>query len=59
MNFRQNIFLKVLNLRMRIWGLTCKKCGEMFDGYSGNIAELTCLTCVLKNEDPEVIKEDK
>jgi len=59
MNFRNNIFWKILNFNMIIWGLTCKKCGEMFDGYSGNMAELTCLTCVLKNEDPEVIKEDK
>ncbi len=37
--------------------VTCIECGDIFDKYSGDIDELTCLTCVLKNEDPESIKE--
>ena len=38
---------------------TCIECGDKFDKFSGDMDECTCLTCVLKNEDPEVIKEDK
>ena len=37
---------------------TCIECGDKFDKFSGDMDERTCLTCVLKNEDPEVIKED-
>ena len=37
--------------------VTCIECGDIFDKYSGDIDELACLTSVLKNEDPESIKE--
>ena len=39
--------------------VTCIECGDIFDKYSGDIDERTCLTCVLIIEDPEAIKEDK
>ena len=35
----------------------CIVCGDKFDKYSGDIGRRTCLTCVLKEEDPETIKE--
>ena len=36
---------------------TCIECGDKFNGYTGDMDERTCLTCILKEEDPEVIKE--
>ena len=39
--------------------ITCIECGDKFDKFTGDMDERTCMTCVLKNEDPEVIKEDK
>jgi len=36
---------------------TCIECGDKFNGYTGDMDERTCLTCILKDEDPEVIKE--
>ena len=38
--------------------IICRECGDILDKYSGDIDERTCMTCILKNEDPEVIKED-
>ena len=36
--------------------ITCIECGHKFDKYTGDMDERTCLTCVLKDEDPDVIK---
>ena len=36
--------------------ITCIECGNKFDKYTGDMDERTCLTCVLKAEDPDVIK---
>ena len=36
--------------------ITCIECGHKFDKYTGDMDERTCLTCVLKAEDPDVIK---
>tara|TARA_R100000656_G_scaffold103028_1_gene74965 strand:- start:190 stop:585 length:396 start_codon:yes stop_codon:yes gene_type:complete len=36
--------------------VTCIECGHKFDKYTGDMDERTCLTCVLKAEDPDVIK---
>jgi len=36
--------------------ITCIECGDKFDRYTGDMDERTCLTCVLKEEDPDVIK---
>ena len=38
--------------------VTCIECGNKFDKYTGDMDERTCLTCVLKAEDPDVIKSD-
>ena len=38
--------------------VTCIECGHKFDKYTGDMDERTCLTCVLKEEDPDVIKSD-
>ena len=38
--------------------ITCIECGNKFDKYTGDMDERTCLTCVLKAEDPDVIKSD-
>ena len=38
--------------------ITCIECGDKFDKFTGDMDERTCMTCVLKNEDPDVIKED-
>ena len=38
--------------------VTCIECGDIFGKFTGDIDERTCLTCILENEDPEVIKED-
>ena len=39
--------------------ITCIECGDKFDKFTGDMDERTCMTCILKDEDPEVIKEDK
>ena len=36
--------------------ITCIECGDKFNKYTGDMDERTCLTCVLKEEDPDVIK---
>ena len=36
--------------------VTCIKCGFPFNKFTGDMDERTCLTCVLKDEDPDVIK---
>jgi hypothetical protein len=38
--------------------ITCIECGNKFNKFTGDMDERTCLTCVLKEEDPDVIKED-
>ena len=37
--------------------ITCIECGDKFNKYSGDMDERTWLTCILKEEDPETIKE--
>jgi len=37
--------------------VTCVVCGDDFDKFSGDTIHVTCLTCILKEEDPETIKE--
>jgi len=37
--------------------MTCIECGDKFDKFSGDVDERTCMTCILKEEDPETIKE--
>ena len=44
----------MVNLMIEI---TCIECEDKFDKFSGDIDERTCLTCILKEEDPETIKE--
>ena len=36
--------------------ITCIECGDLFDEFQGDMDERTCMTCILKKEDPEVIK---
>jgi len=36
--------------------VTCIECGDKFDKYTGDMDVRMCLTCVLKAEDPDVIK---
>ena len=36
--------------------ITCIECGDKFDRTTGDVDERTCLTCILKAEDPDVIK---
>ena len=36
--------------------ITCIECGHKFDKYTGDMDVRMCLTCVLKAEDPDVIK---
>jgi len=38
--------------------ITCIECGDKFNRTTGDMDERTCLTCVLKEEDPDVIKSD-
>ena len=38
--------------------ITCIECGDKFDRTTGDVDEHTCLTCILKAEDPDVIKSD-
>ena len=39
--------------------ITCIECGHKFNEYSGSMDERTCTTCILKEEDPDAIKESK
>ena len=36
--------------------ITCIECGHKFNRYQGSMEERTCTTCILKVEDPDVIK---
>ena len=36
--------------------ITCIECGHKFNAFQGNMDERTCMTCILKKEDPETIK---
>ncbi len=36
--------------------ITCIECGDKFNRTTGDVDERTCLTCILKAEDPDVIK---
>ena len=38
--------------------VTCIECGHKFDKYTGDMDVRMCLTCVLKSQDPDVIKSD-
>ena len=38
--------------------VTCIECGDKFDKYTGDMDVRMCLTCVLKAQDPDVIKSD-
>ena len=38
--------------------VTCIECGDKFDKYTGDMDVRMCLTCVLKSQDPDVIKSD-
>ena len=35
---------------------TCIECGDKFNKFQGEMDERTCMTCVLKKEDPDVIR---
>ena len=52
-----NMDLKTATNIVRMIEATCIECGDKFNGYTGDMDERTCLTCILKEEDPEVIKE--
>ena len=39
--------------------ITCIECGHKFDKYTGDMDVRMCLTCILKAEDPDVIKHDR
>jgi len=55
---RNNMDLKTAtNIVSVMIEATCIECGDKFNGYTGDMDERTCLTCILKDEDPEVIKE--
>ena len=47
------------NKGVKMIEITCIECGDKFDKFTGDMDERTCMTCILKDEDPEVIKEDK
>ena len=49
--------LKTATNIVRMIEATCIECGDKLNGYTGDMDERTCLTCILKEEDPEVIKE--
>ena len=38
--------------------VTCIECGDKFDKYTGDMDVRMCLTCILKAQDPDVIKAD-
>ena len=44
-------------LIMTKFEITCIECGHKFNEYSGSMEERTCTTCILKEEDPDAIKE--
>ena len=54
---RNNMDLKTATNIVRMIEAPCIECGDKFNGYTGDMDERTCLTCILKEEDPEVIKE--
>ena len=54
---RNNMDLETATNIVRMIEATCIECGDKFNGYTGDMDERTCLTCILKEEDPEVIKE--
>ena len=35
---------------------TCIECGDKFNEFQGDMDERTCMTCILKAEDPDVIR---
>jgi len=49
--------VRINNMDLKMIEATCIECGDKFNGYTGDMDERTCLTCILKEEDPEVIKE--
>ena len=34
----------------------CVECGDKFNEFQGILEERTCMTCILKAEDPDVIR---
>ena len=36
--------------------ITCIECGDKFNKFQGDMDERTYMTCVLKREDPDVIR---
>ena len=36
--------------------ITCIECGDKFNKFQGSLEERTCMTCILKAEDPDVIR---
>ena len=39
--------------------ITCIECGDKFDRTTGDVDKHICITCILKAEDPDVIKTDE
>ena len=37
----------------------CVECGDKFNKFQGDMDERTCMTCILKREDPDVIRPIK
>ena len=35
--------------------ITCIECGEKLNKFQGDMDERTCMTCILKEEDPDAI----
>jgi len=35
--------------------ITCIECGDKFNKFQGDMDERTCMTCILKEEDPDAI----
>ena len=36
--------------------ITCIECGDKFNKFQGSLEERTCMTCILKAEDPDAIR---
>ena len=36
--------------------ITCIECGDKFNKFQGSMEERTCMTCILKAEDPDAIR---
>mgnify|MGYP003670709025 CR=1 FL=1 len=36
--------------------ITCIECGDKFNKFQGSMEERTCMTCILKVEDPDAIR---